>query len=589
MSNAPVIVHVTHETVQKIGGIGAVLKGFFTCPAYLNFTGRSIITGPVFERDLPVSKRLGDDGHLLFSSADGVANTEYAPVFSELENIYNARIIYGTRTFTDEQTCIQSDPEVILVDVTRMHPEPVNELKNALFEHFGIESNRHEHIWEYEQYIRLAAIVPSILKVMGLGSDTIIAAHEWMGMPTALSAMCDRYADFRTVFYAHEVATIRKIIEEHPGHDTAFYSVLRYAHNNNRYLIDIFGDQSEYFKHQLVEASQYCHAICAVGDYAAKELRFLSAGFSNHPVEVVYNGVPAYESGLQQKTDSKEKLRQYCRNILGFKPDYIFTHVTRLVVSKGLWRDLQILENIDKQFVSEGKTAVLFVLSTEVGRKTTEQVQIMESAYGWPVAHKEGWPDLSGGETKFHFLVQRFNARSRNVKAVFINQFGFDPASCGRSMPQDMKFEDIRRGSDVEFGLSTYEPFGISHLEPLTYGGICVLSSICGCAGFIKKITENNIPENIIIADYTQSDIPDSEYKNIERTALKRVETIKGRELAEEILKRLNKNSEMAIEQLIRSGYDLASKMSWQRIISDFVLPALKQALSSTLKKLPAW
>ena len=108
MSNAPVIVHVTHETVQKIGGIGAVLKGFFTCPAYLNFAGRSIITGPVFEPNLPVSKKLGDDGHLLFSSEDGVSDTNYAQAFAELEYIYNAKIIYGTRSFTDEQTCIQA-------------------------------------------------------------------------------------------------------------------------------------------------------------------------------------------------------------------------------------------------------------------------------------------------------------------------------------------------------------------------------------------------------------------------------------------------------------------------------------------------
>ena len=46
-----------------------------------------------------------------------------------------------------------------------------------------------------------------------------------------------------------------------------------------------------------------------------------------------------------------------------------------------------------------------------------------------------------------------------------------------------MSFLDIRRGSDVEFGQSIYEPFGIAMLEPLTYGAICVISSVCGCAG----------------------------------------------------------------------------------------------------------
>jgi glycosyltransferase involved in cell wall biosynthesis len=424
---------------------------------------------------------------------------------------------------------------------------------------------------------------------MGLANKTIFAAHEWMGMPSALAAIADKYADFKTVFYAHEVATMRKIVEEHPGHDTAFYSALRYAQNNNKYLSDIFGDQSEYFKHQLVEASQNCDAICAVGDYAAKELRFLSAGFANESIEVVYNGVPAYESTYQQKIASKEKLRQYCDNLLGFKPDHIFTHVTRLVVSKGLWRDLEILENIDKEFIAQNRTAVLFVLSTEVGRKSPEQIQDMESAYGWPVAHKQGWPDLSGGETKYYTLVQRFNARSRNVKVVFINQFGFDRLSCGLNMPENMEFEDIRRGSDLEFGLSVYEPFGIAHLEALTYGGICVLTNTCGCAGFINAVTDNNPPQNIIIADYTQSDVDDSDYKTIDRKALKHLEKAKADELAKVILERLHDNNQQQIEELMKTGYELASKMSWERIITDFVMPAFNHAISQSYKKISAW
>ena len=44
-------------------------------------------------------------------------------------------------------------------------------------------------------------------------------------------------------------------------------------------------------------------------------------------------------------------------------------------------------------------------------------------------------------------------------------------------------------GTDVEFGMSIYEPFGISQLEPLTFGGICVISSVCGCAGFVRDVT----------------------------------------------------------------------------------------------------
>ena len=41
-------VHVTHEAVGKVGGIGAVLQGFFTCKSYLDTVERSILVGPLF-------------------------------------------------------------------------------------------------------------------------------------------------------------------------------------------------------------------------------------------------------------------------------------------------------------------------------------------------------------------------------------------------------------------------------------------------------------------------------------------------------------------------------------------------------------
>ncbi len=579
MENGPVIVHVTHETTVKIGGIGAVLKGLFTCKAYLEFAGRSIVTGPLFDRDAPLSKRMGKDGQVLYSSPDGLFNTEYTASFAELERLYNTHIIYGTKTYIDEQTGVISTAEIILVDVTAMFDRPVNELKSRLFERFDIKSDQFEYIWEYEQYVRLAAIIIPILSAMDAANESgIIVGHEWMGMPSVLAAICNDHYDFRTVFYAHEVATIRKIVEEHPGHDVHFYNAMTEGQENGEYLSDVFGCQSGYFKHPLVEASKYCDAVCAVGDYTAMELRFLSQGFADIPVDVVYNGIPAYETAAEDKFQSKRKLQQYCENLLGYRPDYIFTHVTRLVRSKGLWRDLEILEEIDRQFTRTGHSGVFFILSTEVCQRESEDITNMESSYGWPVAHKQGWPDMSGGETEFYTFVQRFNARSRNIKAVFINQFGFEPELCGNKVPEDMEPVDIRRGSDVEFGLSVYEPFGISHLEPLTYGGICVLSGVCGCAGFIRKVTGNRVPNNIIIADYVNSDIVQSSNEPIGRDILRRIEQQIGRELAGEILARLAVG-EKDTRALIEQGYELASKMSWQRIVENFVLPSLRKAL----------
>jgi len=436
MAGDATVVHVTHEAVGKVGGIGAVLQGLFTCNSYLDKVERSIIIGPLFSTEGSVSDRLGEDGEVLYSSVDGLVNTGYAQAFRKLENLYNTGIIYGRRTFVDEQTGIKSSPETLLIDVKYVDKGVVNEFKRRLFEEFGVRSHLFEDLWEYEQYIRLAPVAIAAIKAIGAAKDsTTIIAHEFMGMPTALAAIIEPSCDFKTVFYAHEVATMRRIVEEHPGHDTMYYNVIKQAYDEKVYVNDVFGSQSSYFKHVLVEASKYCNRICAVGDYVERELRFLTPEFETAGIDIVYNGIPAYQINAAEKLESKAKLQRYCENLLGYKPDFVFTHVTRLVRSKGLWRDVRVLEHIEKEFRNQGKTAVLFLLSTEVSRRRSRDIYNMESAYSWPVAHREGWPDLSGGEAGFYTAIQEFNAKSRNIKIVFINQFGFEQRRCGMRMP----------------------------------------------------------------------------------------------------------------------------------------------------------
>jgi len=581
MTNETTAVHVTHETVGKVGGIGAVLQGFFTCRSYLETVNRSILVGPFFTTEGPASERLGENSEVLYSSIDGLVDTGYAPAFRKIEKFYNAGIVYGRRTFVDEQTGIKSSPEVVLIDVRHMDKGTINAFKRRLFEEFGVRSDLYEDLWEYEQYIRLAPVAIAVLKAIGgAKNSTLIISHEFMGMPTALAAILEPACDFRTVFYAHEVATMRRIVEEHPGHDTMFYNVIKEAYNDRLYVNEVFGDQGSYFKHALVEASKYCDRIYAVGDYVVDELRFLAPEFESAKIDIVYNGIPAYQISVAEKLASKEKLRRYCENLLGYKPDFVFTHVTRLVQSKGMWRDLRVLEQIEKEFRTQGKTAVLFVLSTEVSQRRSQDICDMESAYSWPVAHREGWPDLSGGEAGYYTAVQEFNARSRNIKIVFINQFGFEPKRCGQKMPVEMEFMDIRKGSDVEFGQSIYEPFGIAQLEPLTFGGICVFSSVCGCSGFLRDVTGAEDVKNVIVADYTNletrryADIEDM--LHIDRRLRDQIEASQSAKVAMQICSRLPKN-DSEIESMTQTGYELAKNMSWDVVVKNYLLSSLQK------------
>jgi glycogen synthase len=309
-------------------------------------------------------------------------------------------------------------------------------------------------------------------------------------------------------------------------------------------------------------------------------MRFLAPEFEGTDIDIVYNGIPAYEINVSDKLASKDKIQRYCQTLLGHRPDYVFTHVTRLVRSKGLWRDLLVLAEIDKVLRQQNKTAVFILLSTEVSRRRSCDIYHMEAAYGWPVAHREGWPDLSGGEAHLYTAIQKFNVRSRNVKVLFVNQFGFDPRSCGGQMPGDIEFVDIRKGTDVEFGQSIYEPFGIAQLEPLTFGGICTISNVCGCAGFVRDVTGGQPTRNVIIADYTR--LPDSPHADVEDLAQidqqtrDRIETAESLRVAHEILERLPQ-SDAELHSLIQSGHQLARNMSWDVVVRKYLLNDLKR------------
>ena len=584
------VVHVTHEAIQKIGGIGAVLQGLLTSREYLQHAPRNILVGPFWPSDDSGEHRLGPQGEVLYSSLDSLYRSPLAERFREIEQTFGVGIVYGRRRYTDKESGVTSTPEVLLIDVSRYDAGKLGAFKFELWKTFGIESARYEDVWDYEQYTRLGQPAIAALHALGATSSVepcVILSHEYMGMPTALAAILegDR-SNFRTIFYAHEVATMRRIVEGHPGHDTMFYNVMRSAIAEGHYVEDVFGDQSGYYKHALVKAARYCDAVFAVGDYTLKEARFLGDDFLHVEAQLAYNGVPCWKISVEDKMNSRRKLREYCKTLLKFDPTYVFSHVTRLVPSKGLWRDLRVLEAMEEQLRARNETAVLFALTTEVPARRPDDIRRMEQNYHWPVVHREGPPDLSGGEAGYYQGVQEFNAQSRNIKIVFINQFGWERKLCGNRMPADMEFMDIRKGSDAEFGQSIYEPFGIAQVEPISFGGICVFSNVCGCAGFVEKAAGGSTP-NVIVADYT--DLPEKGLRPEQLMAIGQpqrdaIESTVASMVASELLDRLPRTPQQ-FEEYIERGYELARKMSWDVVAKDYVIPGIERASRATRLK----
>lgn len=592
MAERLLLVHATHEAGVKFGGIGAVLDGLLGSTVYNVHVDRTILVGPFDSRDKLQMERLTSSRNRLemaYSSPSlsprsspkaREVDAQLASAFARVEEDFGVRLLYGQRAFGSAKH------EVLLVDGSSVDRDRANRFRGRLYEAFGLQSDRYEHYPEYCYYIDAAE--PSWLALQALVGDRayerrFVVAHEFMGLPLVFAGLIHQLGDYHSIFYAHEVATVRSLVERNLGYDTMFYNVLERAQHVGLLLEDVFGDQSDFFKHALIASATYCDGLFAVGDSVVKELRFLNRAFAPRPIDLVYNGVPSVQISWEEKRASKRKLQQYAQNLLGFRPDQIFTHVTRLVPSKGLWRDIRVLEHLDRQLALAGQRAVLFTLSTLIpAGRPAQEVYRMEREYGWPVVHREGEPDLVSHEIPFYHVVEAFNQRARSSQIVLVNQFGWSRERCGERMPAGMEFMDIRRGTDLEFGQSAYEPFGIAQLEPLTFGALCVLSSSCGSAGFVKQASRGMARRNVPTADYIATAsvrIGDDwrEALQIGQSVREEIEAQEAARVAHEIVDAMPR-TEAEQRHLLETGYELSQRMSWEVVAEEYFLPGLLRA-----------
>lgn len=622
----PLVVHATHEAGLKLGGIGAVLDGLLTAGPYTQSVARSILAGPMFANDPAHMERLSHPRagiEIHYSSLHGITGGVSESVRQALqivEQTFAVGVLYGTRRFGSVQH------EILLVDATAPNLVELDRFKFFVWQNYGIDSGRYNWSDEYNLYFAIAQPLLRGLKAIGADvdlapNDKFIIAHEWLGMPLVFAAQLNEPQQWRTIFYAHETATARRIVEEHDGHDTRFYNVLAKGRDWQLNLDQIFGDQYDLFKHPILRQATRCDNIFSVGDLVTEELRFLGGDLAHARIDLVYNGIqhsasPNPADDQTARRASKARLQHYCENILGYRPDYVFTHVTRLVLSKALWRDIRIMEHLETRLAQENKRAVLFVLSTSVpaGRRP-EWVEAWEAQYGWPVGHRADNGDLIDQEVPFFFHgIDPFNQRAQHSNIVLVNQFGWSQDRCGTRMPADMEFMDIRRGSDLEFGQSIYEPFGIAQVEPLPYGALSCVSSVCGCVGFVQRaaaqldpnlhlvpkarlITPHytlggqpadpqvpavSLPANVVVADYVQ--LPEGYWIDspfdalgIDRSIRDWIEHHNSQAAADAIFARLPRTPEDEA-RLLETGQALAAQMSWDVVVREFFLPGLANA-----------
>ncbi len=573
---------------MKIGGIGAVLEGLLCTDTYNRHVSRTILAGPfpVWDEG-QMARILSPHSRLQVRYASrynifGLVETALGRRLLQAEQELNIGIFYAETSFGPYRH------EILLVDPTQMDPVAREAYTAGLQAEFSIEAGRYSYDLEWQLFIDLAVPLMRVLDI--LATDTaarpaqrFLIAHDWMGLPTALAARLGQPVTWSTLFYAHEVAPVRRLVEEHAGHDTRFYNVMRQGLDWNLYLDNLFGDQHDLYKVPLLHQATQCDAILAVSDLVVDELRFLGAAFQHRPLDLVYNGIPTQATTLAEKRESRSRLQAYCANLLGFAPDYVMSHVTRMVLSKGLWRDGKVLSHLARLLAQDHQqSAVLFVLSTAaVTGRHPHQIREWEQTYGWPVQHRTDNGELTGAEIPFfHDVVEPFNRHHPNVKIVFVNQFGWDRNRCGERMPADMAFADLRMGTDLEFGQSIYEPFGIAQLEPLTQGALCCTSSVCGCRGFVQQIKARGIEVPLYIeADYVALspswwNASPFNALDIGHALRNQVEDANSLRVAQQIHALLPRTDRTRAHYL-ELGQEASQAMSWEVVAQDYFIPAL--------------
>lgn len=593
MTTAPTILHVTHEAVHHFGGIGTVLEGLLSSPVYRERVGRSILLCPLWDTSPGHSPtdRLGDkDATVWWSSIDGIDAKGLAGTLGPIERAWGVRFVYGVRRWpTQSEAEREAEAEALLVDLSDIHADRLNQVKAALWERTGLESHRYEHDHDFEQWCRLAGpALDAVVALTGEAEPVVVLSHEYMGMPTALLAAGDERRRFRTILHAHECATARPIVERHHAHDAAFYPAMRAAMAEGGSVEDVFGPQDHFYRHALVERAHHLDLTIAVGEATREEMRFLSPAMRASRVEVVPNGVPSGRIDADRRREGRERVFEWLDNVLGWRPDFLFTHVTRPVISKGLWRDISLCAHLERGLVQRREKAVYLLLTCGGAPRSFADVSRMADEYGWPHWHHEGWPDLAGPEVHLFRDIRSFNAMGAgSVRALLVNQWDFTRETLGPAAPEGISIADLRCAADAELGLSTYEPFGISPLEPLHAGAIAVVSSISGCADIARAAMEDigidpDAAPNLLVADFTQSDTHDP--VGLSRSELHAIEERVLSRIAIALDERLPRTDEQRAH-LLEIGGALAERMSWDRVCADHFLPAVESVLGAPARQ----
>ena len=215
----PLVVHATHEAGVKLGGIGAVLDGLLGCGEYVQNVQRTVLTGPMLAGDQTHMERFFEPRNgvtVYYSSLHGISNVpeEMRAALQSVEQTFSIGLLYGVRKFG------AFEHEILLVDVTHPNWDEANLFKFYTWQHTGFDA-RALQLGPGVQPLLHHRTAP-VRRAQGHRSGlTVWVRTRSSSSPTngwacrwSLPRRCLKPEQWRTVFYAHETATARRLVED---------------------------------------------------------------------------------------------------------------------------------------------------------------------------------------------------------------------------------------------------------------------------------------------------------------------------------------------------------------------------------------
>ncbi|KIN08961.1 hypothetical protein OIDMADRAFT_48802 [Oidiodendron maius Zn] len=558
-----ILAWVSWEAARFLGGYTTLLSNLTRSPVYQAHVKKTILIGPLYmpvdcdaydplETPQSIAKRL--NCITLYSPCqkpeDTMVHIGLSNAFRQIERRHDIEIYY----LRDKETNSHVVERVLInfsacITPSRTYSRTLPAFLESLQEKMGLNFI-YEPIWRHSTIW-----------------NAIYAAKCWTGINPSDNIienfrrkfLCEaglqsyNHADNNSLYGAllaePATETLQEILRQNQtcvfiAQDTLSlpmaYNISMISHSlEKRHLLDIpaLSHIETHGNLRLIRRGWKLDKVAAISDNVADELRFVDPGFSNlDNIPICYPGILMLPCTINSKERARRLVLSYASAEWGYCLDpettLIAVHIARVVRAKGFPRDISLIKALGQCLRAEGMSILLIIVTAWKGR---------------------------GGQLVSDLLSasEKMNTPGSNVRLKVVNEFHWPDQTESGSSPTCFSRQDLHMATDISLGLSTYDTFAISPLEPVSCGAICMISTGCGCARRLQKL--EGIESNILIADYGKRldeilDVKDN-YESIFEIRYLQKETLEEqatKEFAVELAEKVPPNTAQRTDSLAR-------------------------------------